>query len=179
LVFAVDLPAPYLDEKLSDWRGLRANMVQSQCSDFLNKGCCADEKAEQWSRRTLATARWPALTLVPLQASNWTWNLDNAMLVFLEVEDNVNHISKIVERVGWWPQVWCCGIQASTLRLHLHGRGILSLCTGGLASYRHFGYMAQVTSSLGRDAFLERHAAKRTLEATRCHMITCKHFCGT
>ena len=31
LGFAVDLPAPYLDEKLSDWRGLRANMVQSQC----------------------------------------------------------------------------------------------------------------------------------------------------
>jgi hypothetical protein len=38
LVFAVDLPAPYLDEKLSGWRGLRANMVQSQRSDFLNKG---------------------------------------------------------------------------------------------------------------------------------------------
>jgi len=48
LVFAVDLPAPYLDEKLSGWRGLRANMVQSQRSDFLNKGCCANEHTEQW-----------------------------------------------------------------------------------------------------------------------------------
>ena len=46
LGFAVDLPAPYLDEKLSDWRGLRANMVQSQCN-FLSIKCQRARRARR------------------------------------------------------------------------------------------------------------------------------------
>lgn len=34
LLFAVALPAPYFDEKLSDWRGLRANMMQSRYKEL-------------------------------------------------------------------------------------------------------------------------------------------------
>jgi hypothetical protein len=34
LLFVVDLPAPYLDEKLSDWRGLRANMMLRRRSEL-------------------------------------------------------------------------------------------------------------------------------------------------
>jgi hypothetical protein len=36
LLLAVDLPAPYFDEKLSDWRGLRANMMQSRYKELIS-----------------------------------------------------------------------------------------------------------------------------------------------
>lgn len=44
LLLAVDLPAPYFDEKLSGWRGLRANMMQSRYSEVVMLQCRTDAR---------------------------------------------------------------------------------------------------------------------------------------
>ena len=49
LDFAVDLPAPYLEEKLSDWRCLRVNMMQRLCRGLVKLRCPDDARAEEQS----------------------------------------------------------------------------------------------------------------------------------
>src|SRR4051812_29803032 len=100
------------------------------------------------------------------------------MLVFLEVEDKVNHISKkLLRGLGWWPQALGYGIQASTFETASPRSGECSpYVLAAWLPYRHLGYMVQVTKSFRQKTRSWSHAQLRHARETRYHMIACKHF---